>query len=89
MNICDKFNKLPFPDDCFNPLSKEDFQSGCNCNSWWNWQRGPQGLPGPPGPKGDPGVDMKLIEERQYTALSDAEKLKDGVLWVVYPDNFF
>jgi|GEM_PF-4700897 len=87
MKVCDCFNAIPFPTDCFNPLPKEEFLSRNPCVPWPG-PRGPQGPSGPPGPKGDPGIGLKLVAENEYTALSDDEKLNPDVLWVVYPNGF-
>jgi len=102
MNACEYFDKIPFPLDAFNPLTKEDFDKRRPCIPWPGppGPRGPKGDPGPPGPpgsqgiqgipgpKGDPGIGMNLIEENAYTALPDDERLKPDVLWVVYPNGF-
>jgi len=49
-----------------------------------------QGPPGPQGPKGDPGdLAARLVTAYEYEALSDEEKRRPGILWVVYPDDFF
>jgi len=90
MKACEYFDKIPFPMDAFNPLTREEFDKRKPCLPWPGPQgpRGPKGDPGPPGPKGDPGIEMNLVEETAYEALSSDDKLRPDVLWVVYPDGF-
>jgi len=84
MKVCEYFDKIPFPMDAFNPLTKDEFEKRRPCIPW----PGPPGPPGPRGPKGDPGIEMNLVEEDIYEALPNDEKLKPDVLWVVYPNGF-
>ena len=99
MRACEYFDKIPFPMDAFNPLTKEDFEKRKPCIPWPGppgppgpaGPPGPKGEPGPKGdsgPKGDPGIEMNLLEEEIYKSLPDDEKRKPGVLWVVYPNGF-
>jgi len=99
VNVCDCFEKIPFPNYMFNPMSKEEFDKFKHCIPWPGpsgppgppgppGPKGSSGPPGPPGPKGDPGIGLELLEEELYLALPDDEKRKPDVLWVVYPDGF-
>jgi len=50
---------------------------------------GPTGSPGPTGPKGDPGALLKPLTEEEYLALTEEEKRKLCILWVIYPEDYF
>ena len=64
MRACEYFDKIPFPMDAFNPLTKDDFDERKHCMPWpgppgppgRQGPPGPQGLPGPIGPPGLPGL---------------------------------
>ncbi|MCL2753046.1 MAG: hypothetical protein FWE44_02735 [Defluviitaleaceae bacterium] len=97
-NCCKDFDNSQFPFGAFNPPQKDEFlkricDKKCRKCPFFGWPmpgpQGPQGIQGPQGPQGDLGIDLKLLEEASYTALSEDEKHKPNVLWVVYPDNFF
>ena len=54
MKVCEYFDKVPFPIDAFNPLTREEFEKRKPCMPWPG-PTGPSGPPGPKGPKGEPG----------------------------------
>jgi len=83
VNICDCFEKIPFPMHVFNPMQKEEFDKHKHCIPWPPLTPPPC----PPCPKRDCAI-LKLVEEDDYVNLPDDKKLKHDVLWVVYPNGF-
>ena len=83
MSHHEKFGKLRFPIEAFNPLQKKEFKEQEDLIAWPPkiWQPKPS-------PKCE-CIKLYMMEEDDYLALDEEAKLSSKILWVVYPNDFF
>ena len=83
MSYYEMFDKLRFPMEAFNPLQKKEFKEQ---EAFILWP--PKIRTATPWPKCE-CIKLHMLEEEDYLALEDDDKLSSKILWVVYPDGFF